>query len=168
MHCKISSLLPLNKPHENLRVRLLRMYLNHCWMIAWKKNTWKVQNLWQTWRTMKLNTVHAKILEWMLLANRYLQWRFCLQERMNFNIFCSTSLSELTSQTWNIIIPTCFNGLYGNFFSTASNSINPMLAVCNVLCNSIGHGAAAVFFHQASRKLRVMYTAKQPTKLLPS
>lgn len=41
-----------------------------------------------------------------------------------------------------------------------------MLGVCNVLCNSIGHGAAAAFFHQASRKLRVMYAAKPP-ELLP-
>lgn len=31
-------------------------------------------------RLWKLNTVHAKILECMLLANRYLQWRICLQE----------------------------------------------------------------------------------------
>lgn len=55
----------------------------------------------------------------------------------------------------------------GNYFSATWNRINPMLAVCNVLCNSIGHGTAAAFFYQASRKLRVMYAAKQPPKLLP-
>lgn len=109
MHCKISSLLPPNH---------MRTFVNGCSDCASTTTGWlfrkclKVQNLvWQTWRAMKLNTVHAKILEWMSLANRYLQWRVLPTGGKDdfFNIFCFThvfvwiDLSEIKHNYFNMI-----------------------------------------------------------------
>lgn len=59
-------------------------------------------------KAMKLNAVHAKILEWTSLANRYLQQRFCLQEEKAtlhlFNFTCSvwSDLSMIKHNYFNV------------------------------------------------------------------
>lgn len=129
----------------------------------------KFQNpVWQKWRAMKLNTVHAKILEWMLLANRYLQWKVLptgIKDDFK-HVSTTRALSKLTSQRLNIIIKSM--SFKGNYFSAPWNSNNSTQAVCDTICViPLVTALQPRSFYQASRKLRVMFAAKQPPKLLP-
>lgn len=104
----------------------------------------------------------------MLLFNRYLQWQFCLREE-ELTLFCSSPLVCLVWIGFSEIKHNYFNVIQWALREITSRHpetviIRRQQTVIRFLCNSIGHGTASAFSHQAGRKLRVMCAAKTTTK----